>query len=165
LLHLPQLSILTQNYCLSMSMWSSPVRRQTQYRYWLFFVETLDLVRGKSKLILPNIHQTNSWLFVSVWAPHTNCAINQLDSIQRHGTRFNLLCQIIAVPVVFLLCCHHCTGITLRHMQHKEVCLLIFYKIIHGIVNVPLPAYIHQSSRPLRENHLKYIQPILNVDT
>jgi len=39
--------------------------------------------------------------------------------------------------------------------QHKEARLIMFYKITHGIVNVPLPAYIHQSSRPLRGNHLK----------
>ena len=27
--------------------------------------------------------------------------------------------------------------------QHKEAHLIMFYKIIHGIVNVPLPAFIH----------------------
>ena len=48
--------------------------------------------------------------------------------------------------------------------QHKEICLLMFYKIIHGIVNVPLHSYIHQSSRLSRGNHLKCIQPLSSVD-
>ena len=36
--------------------------------------------------------------------------------------------------------------------------------VLYGIVSVPLPAYIYQSSRSSRGNHLKYIQPIFNVD-
>ena len=39
------------------------------------------------------------------------------------------------------------------------------FKVIHGIVNLQLPTYIQQSSRPLRGNRLKYIQPAVNVDS
>jgi len=98
---------------------------------------------------------------VSVWAPHTNRAINQLDSIQWHGTHFVMSDYRRTSSVSSMLLSLHWYN---TETQHKEAHLIMFYKIIHGIVNVPLPAYIHQSSRPSRGNHLKYIQPILNVD-
>jgi len=33
------------------------------------------------------------------------------------------------------------------------------------MVNLQLPPYIQHSSRPLRGNHLRYIQPATNVDS
>jgi len=79
---------------------------------------------------------------VSVWALHTTCAIKRLDSTQQCGARFVMSDYRCTSSVSSML--------QYTETQHKEARLIIFYKIIHEIVNGPLPAYIHQSSRSSR---------------
>jgi len=72
-----------------------------------------------------------------------------------------LLYLIIAMQVAFQAC-YQWSSI---ESQHKEAHLKMFFKVIHGIVNLQLPTYIQHSSRPLRGNHLRYIQLAVNVDS
>jgi len=81
----------------------------------------------------------------SVWAPHTNWGINQLNSIQRQGARFVMSYYRCTSSVSNMLSHLRWSSI---ESQHKEACLIMFFKVIHGIVNLQLPTYIQHSSRP-----------------
>jgi len=99
---------------------------------------------------------------VSVWAPHTNWAINQLNSIKCWGARFIMSNYCRTGSVSNMLTHLQCSS---TESQHKEARLIMFLRLfMHGIVNLQLSTYTQQSSRPLRGNHLRYIQPAVNVD-
>jgi len=97
---------------------------------------------------------------VSVWAPHTYWAINQLNSIQRRDALFFMSDYRHASSVSNMLSYLQWFSI---ESQHKEARLIMFFKVIHGIGN--LLTCIQHSSRPLRGNHLRCIQPAVNRDS
>ena len=84
---------------------------------------------------------------VLVWAPHTNRAINQLDSIQCCGAYFVMSDYRHTSSVTSMLSTLQWPS---TETQFEEACLIMFYKIILEIVNNPLPLYICLPSRPSR---------------
>ena len=48
--------------------------------------------------------------------------------------------------------------------QVKVLSLILFYKIIHGQVDLALPNYIQTNTRFTRGNDLKFIQPPTNTN-
>ena len=49
-------------------------------------------------------------------------------------------------------------------IQNKVMRLIMFYKTLHGHVDVDLPDYILVNTRLTRGNDLEYIQPPANID-
>ena len=49
--------------------------------------------------------------------------------------------------------------------QHKELRLLMLYKIIYRLVELPLPDYIIPAPRVTRGNSMKLVYPPTNVDS
>jgi len=50
-------------------------------------------------------------------------------------------------------------------IQHKELRLLMFYKIINKIVELYLPDYIIPAPRVTRGNYNKFVQPVMHIDS
>jgi len=118
---------------------------------------TVSTVLLNKLLLLWGLYQT-----VSVWAPHTKRAINQLNSIQRRGARFVMSdYRSSSSSVSTMLSWLQWSNI---ESQHKEARLIMSHKIIYGTVNIQLPNYIQHSSRPSRGNPFKYNQPSISVD-
>ena len=85
----------------------------------------------------------------AVWDPHTKVQISQIELVQRiaaHWTVSKFDTQASVTQIVLDLGWR-----TLE--QRKAVRLCIFYKVIHGLVAVPLPAYIQYSNRISRYCH------------
>ena len=74
----------------------------------------------------------------AVWAPHTRCSINKLESIQRHAARFVMNdCR----PVVYLI------NWTTTETHFKHLRLQMLHKIAYNHVDVSLPNYVTYKSR------------------
>ena len=58
---------------------------------------------------------------------------------------------------------HHLKWNTVES-QVKVLSLVLFYKIIHGQVDVVLPYYFQGNTRLTRGNDLKFIQPFANTN-
>ena len=48
--------------------------------------------------------------------------------------------------------------------QHKELCVQMLYKIIHRLVELPLPDYIIFAPHATRGNSMKLVHPATSVD-
>ena len=76
----------------------------------------------------------------AVWDPHTKVRTFQLEQVQRRASRWtasNYDWQASATQIV--------QDLGWRTLEQRRLCL--FYKVIHGLVAVPLPDYIQYSSR------------------
>ena len=98
---------------------------------------------------------------VTVWAPYTKCSINKLQSVRRHTAHFVMSDYYLTSSVSAMLSDLKWNKI---EIQNKEVRLIMFYKILHGHVDVDLPDYTLVNTRLTRENDLKFIQPPANTD-
>ena len=72
---------------------------------------------------------------VPVWAPHTRCLINKLESVQRRAARFVMSDYCLTSSVSAML---HCLEWNTIESQVKVLSLVLFYKIIHGQVDLAL---------------------------
>ena len=70
---------------------------------------------------------------VPVWAPHTRCLINKLESIQRRAAHFVMSDYYLTSSVSAML--HRLERNTIES-QVKVLSLVLFYKIIHGQVDL-----------------------------
>ena len=98
----------------------------------------------------------------SIWTPHSLKYINKLKAIQKRAARF------------IMSDFHRTTSVseTLKNLkwksiqtEHKELCLLMLYKIIYRLVELPLPDYIIPAPRVTRGNSMKLVHPPTNVDS
>jgi len=74
-----------------------------------------------------------------VWIPHTTSYINKLEAIQKHAARFIMSDYHRGSSVTKMLNSLKWKPVAI---QHKELCLLMFYKIINKIVELSEPDYI-----------------------
>ena len=93
--------------------------------------------------------------------PHTRCLINKLESVQRRAARFVMSDYYLTSSVSAML--HRLEWNTIES-QVKVLSLILFYKIIHGQVDLALPNYIQTNTRLTRGNDLKFIQPSANTN-
>ena len=93
-----------------------------------------------------------------VWTPHTRCAINKLESVQRRAARFVMSNYSRTSSVTDMLNSLNWNSVETRI---KELRLHTLYKIIYECVNLLLPSYPTQATRG---NHLKFIQPSTRID-
>ena len=75
----------------------------------------------------------------TVWSPHTEKYMNKLEAIQKRVAQF-IVCDFRRTSSIsgFL---QNLQWKTIK-AQHKELCILMLYKIIHKFVELPLPNYI-----------------------
>ena len=71
------------------------------------------------------------------------------------------LTAILLVYIAYLLCMLHCLKWNTIKSQVKVLSLVLFYKIIHGQVDLALPYYIQTNTRG---NNLKFIQSSANTN-
>ena len=98
---------------------------------------------------------------VTVWAPYTRCSIDKLESVQRRAARFVMSDYYPTSSVSAMLFYLKWNKI---EIQNKEMRLIMFYKILHGHVDVNLPDCVLVNTRFTRGNDLKFVQPPANID-
>ena len=119
---------------------------------------TLGFVRRNIKTKMSKVRKTAYNTLVrpqleyasAVWDPHTKVRTSQLEQVQRRAARWtasNYDWQASATQIVQDL--EWCT----LEQRRADACLCLFYKVIHGLVAVPLPDYIQYSNRISRYCH------------
>ena len=88
--------------------------------------------------------QTSLYMFTSaVWDQHTKVRISQIEQVQRRAARWtvsNFDRQASVTQIV--------RDLWWRTLEQRRVRLCLFYKVIHGLVAVPLPVqYSNRISR------------------
>ena len=86
----------------------------------------------------------------AVWDPNTKVRTSQLDQVQRRAARWtasNYDWQASATQIVQDL------GWRTLEQRRADARLRLFYKVIHGLVAVPLPDYIQYGNRISRYCH------------
>ena len=93
-----------------------------------------------------------------VWAPHTKCNIDKLESVQRRAARFATSDYSYTSSVSTML--ENLNWKTL-HVRRNELRLIMFYKIIHNMVDLSLPESIIPSATAgyTRGHDLRFYPP------
>ena len=119
---------------------------------------TLGFVRQNIKTKMSKVHETAYNTLVrpqleytsAVWDPHTKVRTSQLEQVQRRAacwTASNYDWQASATQIVQDL------GWRTLEQRRADAHLCLFYKVIHGLVAVPLPDFIQYSNRISRYCH------------
>ena len=119
---------------------------------------TLGFVRRNIKTKMSKVHETAYNTLVrpqleyasAVWDPHTKVRTSQLEQVQRRAacwTASNYDWQASATQIVQDL------GWRTLEQRRADAHLCLFYKVIHGLVVVPLPDFIQYSNRISRYCH------------
>ena len=97
----------------------------------------------------------------TVWSPYTQCYKNKLESIQRRAARFVMSDYHRTSSVSAMINSLNWQSIS---RQHEELCLIMFFKIVNKLVELPMPEYIISAPRLTRGNNMKFVQPSINVN-
>ena len=75
----------------------------------------------------------------SVWSPHTKSNIHKIEKVQRRAARWTL-CRFSSYDCVSDML----DDLGWRSLEDRRTDsrLCLFYKIVHGLVAVPLPPYV-----------------------
>ena len=109
---------------------------------------THGFVRRNIKTKIPKVRETAYNTLVrpqleyasAVWDPHNKGRISQIEQVQRRAARWtvnNFERQASETRIVQAL------GWRTLDQRRADARLCLFYKIVHGLVAVPLPEYIH----------------------
>ena len=87
----------------------------------------------------------------TVWSPHTQYYINKLEAVQKHAARF-IVSDYHSHRLSSIS--HILNSLKLKSLvyHHTRLHLLMFYKIVNHLVELPIPSYIVHSTSCLREN-------------
>ena len=96
-----------------------------------------------------------------VWTPHTNYHINKLEAIQKRAAQFIMSDHRRTSSVSAMLTFLQWGSVK---AQHRELCLIMLYKIIHGLVELNIPDYIIPAPRITRGHTMKFVQPAMHTD-
>ena len=82
----------------------------------------------------------------TVWSPHTQYYINKLEAVQKRAARF-----IVSDYRRLSSISHILNSLKLKSIvyHHTRLRLLMFYKIVNHLVELPIPSYIVHSTRCL----------------
>ena len=119
---------------------------------------TLGFVRRNIKTKMSKVRETAYNTLVrpqleyalAVWDPHTNVRTTQIEQVQRRAARWtvsNYDWQASATQIVQDL------GWRKLEQRRADAHLCLFYKVVDGLVAVPLPDYIQYSNRISRYCH------------
>ena len=92
-----------------------------------------------------------------VWDPHTKEKVLQLEKVQRRAARWttsNYDYRSSTTATVNNL------GWRTLELRRADARLVLFFKIVHGLVAVPLPDYIHPPNRISRHCHSMTFQQL-----
>ena len=90
---------------------------------------------------------------LTVWDPHTSANINKIQSVQRRAARFCLNNFSNSSSVTAMLSSLNLPPLKQRRERAK---LIMMYKIVNDLVNVPKDLFIPSDSR-LRSGHYKQL--------
>ena len=94
----------------------------------------------------------------AVWDPHTQQYISKIKMVQRHAARWTMNDYARTTSVTLLL---YQLGWQTFEERLSVARLCLFYKIVNGLVAIPLPEYIHQPIRRIsRYCHSMTFRPI-----
>ena len=92
----------------------------------------------------------------TVWDPHVKGLISQIDMVQRRAARFVLSNYNQRDSVTLML---EGLGWRTLHERRAQSKVIMLYKIVHGLVAVPVsPPYLYKSSDYTRGHHFKFMQ-------
>ena len=85
-----------------------------------------------------------------VWSPHTDTNVSKIETVQRRAARWvtNDYSSFSSVTQMF-----NTLGWRSLEQIRADARLFMFYKIIHGLVEIPLPTYIQRQIRMTRTTH------------
>ena len=86
----------------------------------------------------------------SVWDPHTRSNIDKLEMVQRRAARWTLGDYSRYSSVTSML---EKLGWRSLEQRRADTRLCLFYKIVHGLVTVPMPEYLQRNPRIPRYGH------------
>ena len=90
-----------------------------------------------------------------VWDPHTKQNIDQIEKVQRRAARYVSNCYHRTSSVTTLL---QTLGWRTLATRRQEARLILFYKIVHGLVNISPPDYLLPFTRSSRLHHMHAFQ-------
>ena len=119
---------------------------------------TLNFVRRNIKTKIPKVRETAYNSLVrpqleyasAVWDPNHKKRISQIEQVQRRAARWtvgNFDQRASVTQIVQNL------GWRTLEQRRADARLCLFYKVVHGLVAVPLPDYIQYSNRVSRYCH------------
>ena len=86
----------------------------------------------------------------TVWSPHTKQDIKKIEMVQRRAVRWSLNSYSTYASVTEMQ-----NQLKLRTLEQRraDARVIMLFKIIHGLVAIPLPSYFEQPSRMTRHSH------------
>ena len=86
----------------------------------------------------------------TVWSPHTIQDIQKIEMVQRRAVRWSLNSYSTYASVTEMQ-----NQLKLRTLEQRraDARVIMLFKIIHGLVAIPLPLYFEQPSRMTRHSH------------
>ena len=119
---------------------------------------TLGFIRRNIKTKMPRVRETAYNTLVrpqleyasAVWDPSTDKLIRQIDQVQRRAARWtvNNFCRQASVTEII-----ENLGWRTLEQRRADARLCLFYKVVHGLVAVPLPDHVQYSNRISRYCH------------
>jgi len=112
--------------------------------------------RQPLSLVRPTLENAST-----VWDPHTQACIQQLETVQRRAARF-------------VKGHYHTTSSTsqmisdlgwpslLQRRQQAKLCMV--YRIVHELIEIPLPQNLQFRSSTTRGHNLRFIVPFCSTD-
>ena len=86
----------------------------------------------------------------SVWSPHTKKDINKIEMVQRRAIRWTQNSYSSYASVTQM---QNQLGLRTLEQRRADARVIMLFKIIHGLVAIPLSQYFEQPSRMTRHSH------------
>ena len=98
----------------------------------------------------------------TVLSPYTQHHTHKLEAIQRCAARFVMSDYCRTSSMSAMIISLHWQSIS--RSKYEELHLIMFFKIVNTIVELPLPDYITLAPRVTRGNSIKFVMPSITVN-
>ena len=89
----------------------------------------------------------------TVWSPYTKQNVKKNEMVQRRAVRWTLNSYSSYASVTEMQNQLKLRTLEQRRADARVIMIIMLYKIIHGLVAIPLPSYFEQPSRMTRHSH------------